>query len=53
KITNAEPSLSNDSRSINAANDLLAPDSCNNVTTATGSVALRILPNIKASIHDQ
>ncbi len=45
----AVPSFKSDSPSIKVPNFLLAPSSFNKATTATGSVALTIAPNINAN----
>ena len=51
--TMAVPSFKRDSPSIRVPSFLLAPNSFNRATTATGSVALTTTPNRKASFHPQ
>ena len=53
KRTMAVPSFNKDSPSISVPSFLLAPNSFNNATTATGSVALAIAPNINAIVQPQ
>ena len=48
KNTMAEPSLNKASPSIKVLNLTLAPNSFNKATTATGSVALKTEPKVKA-----
>jgi len=48
KKTIAVPSLSKDYPSTNVLNRTLAPNSLSKATTATGSVAERTHPNVKA-----
>ena len=52
KNTIAVPSFIKDSPSTRVLNLTLAPNSFNKATTATGSVALKTHPRVKASYHE-
>jgi hypothetical protein len=52
KSTTAEPSLSSDSPSIRVARALEAPNSRRRATTATGSVAERMMPMSQQTQND-